>query len=180
MNSPLIFINSVVAQFSNSTCNNNERNKEDKMIIPSQLFEILKKILFLQVPFCKANEKRSKSFLLNFTVSLTKNLNWLLDGRHETQNLFFHLKVKIYILHAKFIKGFVLVNQSNNDPSGRSELSEHLHHNINHVFTWSVIWSAPKSDRTWKNLEAFDVALLRPNLNEQCSIVLTLFRSGIT
>ena len=45
------------------------------MIIPSQLFEILKKILFLQVPFCKANEKRSKSFLINFTISLTKNLN---------------------------------------------------------------------------------------------------------
>ena len=74
-NSPLIFINSVVAQLSNSTCNNNERNKEDKMIIPSQLFEIPKKILFLQVLFCKANEKRSKSFLINFTISLTKNLN---------------------------------------------------------------------------------------------------------
>ena len=45
------------------------------MIIPSQLFEIPKKILFLQVLFCKANEKRSKSFLINFAISLTKNLN---------------------------------------------------------------------------------------------------------
>ena len=32
-----------------------------------------------------------------------------------------------------------------------------------------------------KNLEAFYIALMRPNLNEQCdSNVLTLFRNGIT
>ena len=66
-------------------------------------------------------------------------------------------------------------------PSGKSEPSKHLHQNINHVFNWSVICSAPKSDRTRKNLEAFYIALMRPNLNEQCdSNVLTLFRNGIT
>ena len=37
-----------------------------KKIIPPQLFEIPKKILFLQVPFCKANEKKSKNFLHKF------------------------------------------------------------------------------------------------------------------
>ena len=68
-----------------------------------------------------------------------------------------------------------------NHPSGKSEPSKHLHQNINHVFNWSVICSAPKSDRAWKNLEAFYIALMRPNLNEQCdSNVLTLFRNGIT
>ena len=61
-NFPLRFINSVPAQFNNNTYNNNERNKEDKMIIPPQLFEIPKKIVFLQVLFCEANEKRSKNF----------------------------------------------------------------------------------------------------------------------
>ena len=50
-NFPRRFINSVVAQFNNSTYNNNERNEEDEMIIPPQLFEIQKKMLFLQVPF---------------------------------------------------------------------------------------------------------------------------------
>ena len=44
---------------------------------------------------------------------------------------------------------------------------------------WSVICSASKVDRTRKNLEAFYIALMRPNLNEQCdSNVLTLFRNG--
>ena len=61
-NFPLRFINSVPAQFNSNTYNNNERNKEDKMIIPPQLFEIPKKIVFLQVLFCEANEKRSKNF----------------------------------------------------------------------------------------------------------------------
>ena len=36
--------------------------KEVKMIIPPQSFEIPKKIVFLQVLFCEVNEKRSKNF----------------------------------------------------------------------------------------------------------------------
>ena len=57
-NFPLRFINNVVAQFNKNMYNNKERNEEDEMIIPPQLFEIPRKILFLQVPFCEANEKR--------------------------------------------------------------------------------------------------------------------------
>ena len=37
--------------------NNNERNEEDEIIIPPQLFEISNKNVALQVPFCEANEK---------------------------------------------------------------------------------------------------------------------------
>ena len=71
--------------------------------------------------------------------------------------------------------------EEHNHLSGKSEPSKHLYQNINHVFTWSVICSAPKTDRTRKNLEVFYIALVRPNLNEQCdSTVLTLFRNGIT
>ena len=65
-NFPLRFINNVVAQFNKNMHNNKERNEEDEMIIPPQLFEIPKKISFLQVPFCEANEKRSKNFLNKF------------------------------------------------------------------------------------------------------------------
>ena len=50
-------------------------------------------------------------------------------------------------------------------PSGKSDPSKHLNQNINHMFTWLVICSAPKIDRTRKNLEAFYIALMRPNLN---------------
>ena len=49
-------------------------------------------------------------------------------------------------------------------------LVESLNHenmDINHVFTWSVICSAPKIDRTEKNLEAFYIAIMKLSLNEQ-------------
>ena len=62
VNFPLRFINSAAAQFNKSTYNNNERNEEDELIIPPQLFEITKKTLFLQLQFCETDEKRSKSF----------------------------------------------------------------------------------------------------------------------
>ena len=65
-NFPQRFINNVVAQFNKNMHNNKERNEEDEMIILPQLFEIPKKISFLQVPFCEANEKRSKNFLNKF------------------------------------------------------------------------------------------------------------------
>ena len=57
-NFSLTFMNIVVAQFNNNTYNNNETNKEDEMMIQPQLSEIPNKILFLQVPFFEANEKR--------------------------------------------------------------------------------------------------------------------------
>ena len=62
-------------QFNKNTYNNNETNGEDKMIIPPQLFEIPKKILFLQVAFCGVNEKRSKDVINKFYNFTNENLN---------------------------------------------------------------------------------------------------------
>ena len=91
-------------QFSNSTYNNNERNEEDEMIISPQLFELAKKMLLLQVPFCEANEKRSKSLLnkfYNFTNEKfkliirwkTRNFKSLFPLKHKD----LHPACKIYI-----------------------------------------------------------------------------------
>ena len=169
-NFPLRFINSVVAQFNNSAYNNNERNKEDEMINPPQFFEIPMKILLLHLPFCEANESWPKSFLnkfYNFTYEKFK-----LVIRWKTQNWkpLFALKGKDIYLAWKIYTGRNPVNQPisvkqngmvrysvHNHPSGKSELSKHLHQNINHVFTWSVICSARKCHRTGKNLEVFYV-----------------------
>lgn len=64
-NFPLRFIKTVVAEFSKNANNSNETNKNE-MIIPPQLFEIPKRILFLQAQFCELNEERSKIFLTKF------------------------------------------------------------------------------------------------------------------
>ena len=68
-----------------------------------------------------------------------------------------------------------------NDPRGKSEPSKHLYNNVTHSFTWSIIMNAPKNVRIRKNLEASEVALKRPALNNQIdSKKLTLFRHGVT
>ena len=151
---------SVVAQFNNNTYNNNERNEEDKMIIPPQVFEIPKKILFLQAPFCEANEKNFLNKFYNFT-----NEKFKLIIRLKTRNLksLFPLKDKDLHPACKFYNRFCSCESTHisetkqnvgvkysehNYSSEMSEPSNHLHQNINHVFTWSVICSAPKSDRT--------------------------------
>ena len=113
----------------------------------------------------------------------------------KLKNLFFPLKIKIYILHARFIKGFVLVNQPMSvKQNGMWRLDirstiilvgslnhQNIYIRISTICLPGPCVSAPKIDRTRENLEAFYIALIRPNLNEQCdSNVLTLFRNGIT
>ena len=67
-----------------------------------------------------------------------------------------------------------------NHPSGKSEPSKHLNHNINHVYLVRYLLCTKNWWNT-KALEAFYIAIMRPNLNEQCnSNVWTLFRKGIT
>ena len=96
-------------QFNKNTYNNNETNGKDEMTIPPQLFEIPKKILFLQIPFLEVNEKGSKKFLNKFYNF--SNEKFKLVIRRKTRNLksLFLLKIKIYILHARSVR--VLVNQ---------------------------------------------------------------------
>ena len=128
------------------------------------------KFYFYKYHSVKQMKKVQKAFWINFTISLMKKLNWLLDGRSETQNLFFSLKdkdlhhaCKIYKWICSCESTYVSETKLNvevrysehNHPSGKSKPSKHLHQNINHVFTWSVICSAPKSDRTRKILKRF-------------------------
>ena len=65
------------------------------MIISLELFEIPKKSFFLTIlPFCEANERRSKSFLNKFYSYTNEELKLII--RWETLNLkyLFHLKDK--------------------------------------------------------------------------------------
>ena len=152
------------------------------------------KFYFYKYHSVKQMKEVQKAFWINFTISLMKKLNW--KSQNQNSKYLFPLKDKDLHHACKIYKGIcscestyvgetkrnVEVRYSeHNHPSGKSEPSKHLDQNINHVFTWSVICSAPKSDRTQKNLEVSYIALMRPNLNEQCdSNVLTLFRNGIT
>ena len=61
------------------------------------------------------------------------------------------------------------------------EPAKHLKENLSHKFSWKVLFAAPVNKRIRKILEAFEIALKRPSLNEQIdSKKLLLFRNGIT
>ena len=82
------------------------------MIIPPQLFEIPKKISFLQVLFCEANKKSLKNFLKKFYNFTTEKFKLII--RRKTRNLksLFLLKDKDLHPPCKIYKGIsVLVNK---------------------------------------------------------------------
>ena len=69
-----------------------------------------------------------------------------------------------------------------NSLKGNSEPAKHLERNDNnHLFNWKILMSAPLKSKERKNLEAFQIALKKPTLNNQLETKqLNLFRNGIT
>ena len=67
------------------------------------------------------------------------------------------------------------------NPTKKSEPSQHIKRNIHHTFTWKILCNAPTKLRERKNLEASFISLMKPSLNDQVEFkVLTLFRNGVT
>ena len=65
--------------------------------------------------------------------------------------------------------------------TGNSEPSKHLQANPNHKFTWEVLMNAPLNNKKRKNLEASQIALKQPSLNNKLETkLLQLFRNGVT
>ena len=48
-----------------------------------------------------------------------------------------------------------------------SEPAKHLKENLSHKFSWKILFAAPENKRICKILEASEIALKRPSLNEQ-------------
>ena len=182
------FINSVVNEFQKS-----KECGDESFIIPTSLFEIAKPLIFVEIPYCELNEIKSKHFLKKFH-KFTNNS----DVTWKTRNIrsLFSLKDKNDYKSCVIYKGDcscgsryigetkrnaeVRWNEHNN-PTKNSEPSKHLRSNINHYFTWAVISIAPKNAKTRKNLEASNIALWKPDFNEQKDFErLVLFRNGVT
>ena len=64
---PLRFINSVIKQFSRKS------SEMDDFIIPHRLFDIPKKVVLVEIPYCPKNEASSMRFIKNFD-ELTNSL----------------------------------------------------------------------------------------------------------
>ena len=58
---------------------------------------------------------------------------------------------------------------------------KHLKENLSHKFSWEILFAAPENKRIHKILEASEIALKRPSLNEQIEYKkLLLLRNGVT
>ena len=152
--------------------------------------------MLVEIPFCQENERLSKHFVQKFKEFLNTDCTVIVKWETKKVRNLFNLKscnphpaCKIYA--GKCSCGVEYIGETkrnvevrwgeHNNPRGTSEPSKHLYNFPTHSFTWSVLMSAPKNVRIRKNLEASEVALKRPELNNQVdSKKLTLFRYGVT
>ena len=79
-NYPLRFINSIVNEFQNGKACGDE-----SFIIQTNLFETAKPLIFVEIPYCKLNEIKSKYFLKRF-YKFTNN-SFRMAITWETRNI---------------------------------------------------------------------------------------------
>ena len=189
---PEKFIDSVIKRFVSPT----QMEDEDTPLIPQYFIEDPKPFILVEIPYCIENERLSKYFIKKFKEFLNTDcvvvIKWITK---KVRNLFNlksrnpHPACKIYAGQCSCGVTYIGETKRNvevrwgehNDPRGKSEPSKHLYNNVTHSFTWSIVMNAPKNVRIRKNLEASEVALKRPALNNQIdSKKLTLFRHGVT
>ena len=148
------------------------------------------------MPYCELNEQKSKDFLEKFHDFTKNNFKVSITWKTKKVRLLFHVKDKNDHPSCKIYKGECSCGSQNigetkrnvtvgwaehNNPNNNSEPAKHLSQSIEHSFTWTVISQASKNNKTRKNLEASFIALLKPDLNEQCEFnTLVLFRNGVT
>ena len=86
---PLRFIDSVANQF--------QKGKEcgdESFIIPTSLFEIAKRLIFVEIPYCEPNEIKSKHFLKKFHKFTNNNFRMAIAGKTRNIRSLFPLKDK--------------------------------------------------------------------------------------
>ena len=196
---PTRFVDSVANDFMKKKENKSRTYdvEDEEYIIPPNFFELPKPSLMIELPYCEANEKCSKSFLKKFHQFTQDSFSIFIKWKTRKVRSLFRLKDKnpypSCVIYEGTCKG---CNESyigetvrnaetrwseHGKPTNESEPSKHIKENIDHEFDWKIMMSAPKNTRKRKTLEAFIIALKGPSLNEQIdSKNLTLFRNGVT
>ena len=148
------------------------KNVEMKVLLNYEIIlnEIIKSLLFTEIPYCEMSEIKSKNFLKKFH----KFSKMVITYKTRYIQSLFPLKDKRDYKSCVICKGDyscgsryigetkhnakVTWNEHDN-PTKSSEPSKHLQSNVNHCFTWAVIPNAPQNVKTKKNVEASNIAL---------------------
>ena len=187
---PYRFINSVINNFQEKS------DGTDDYIIPPGFFDIPKKVVLVDIPYCPKNEEFSKRFMKKFDVFTDNKYDIRIKWITEKVKQLFKLKSRNPHLSCVIYEGVCSCQESyigetvrnveirwqeHEDTQKDSEPAKHLKNNPTHSFTWKVLLPASSIRRIRQNMEASIIALKRPSLNERVeSKKLLLFRNGVT
>ena len=184
------FANSVIRQFNEKP----NDNTQDVYIIPPDFFDIPKPLVLAEVPYCFRNETLSELFIKLF-LELSNNSNeirikWIikkvkqlfkLKSRNPACVVYEEVCVCEQIYIGETRRNVELRWEEYENISKDSELAKHLKENLNHKFSWKVLFAASENKRIRKILKVSEIALKRPSLKEQIeSKKLLLFLNGVT
>ena len=142
---PLRFMNSVVNEFQK--CN---KCGDETVIIPISLFEIAKRFIFVEIPYCELNETKSARFLKKF-CKFTNN-SFRMRRTWKTGNIPSLLPLKdkndykSYVIskgdcscgscyNGETKRNEEVRQNEHNNPTKSSEPLKHFRSKINHYFT---------------------------------------------
>ena len=132
-----------------------KKNQQDDFIIPPYLFAEPKPRITVEFPFCELNEKRVSTFRkkVNYFTNDSYDLN--VEWRTKKVRSFFLLKDKNLHPSCKSYYGICPCGEDyigetkrnvsvrydeHNKPSKKSKPAAHLEQNIDHYFTWSILF----------------------------------------
>ena len=136
--------------FINSVVNESQKGKkcgDESFIIPASLFEIAKRLIFVEIPYCELNEIKSKHFLKKVHKFTNNSFRMVITWKTRNIRSLFRLKDKndykscvIYKGDRSSDLGYIDETKRNaevrwsehNNPTKSSEPSKHLRSNINH------------------------------------------------
>ena len=184
---PYRFINSVINNFHKKS------DGTDDHIIPPGFFDIPKKVVLVDVPYCPKNEEFSKCFMKKFDVFTDNKYDIRIKLTTKKVKQLFKFKSRNPHPSCLIYKGICCCQESCIGETVRNveirwqeyedtqkEPAKHLKNNPTHSFTEKVLLPASSIRRITENIEASMTALKRPSLNEQVeSKKLLLFRNGV-
>ena len=172
------------------------RKNEEECITAPVSFEVPKQKVYVEIPFCPSNEEAIKHFIKKVHDFTNDKISIVIKWSTKKVKSLFKLKDKnpypacvIYegecSCDSKYIgethrNARVRWNEHENINKD-SEPAKHLKDNLTHSFIWKILLPASLNFRQRKNLKASQIALKRPNLNNQVDTkTLILFTNGVT
>ena len=153
--SPMHFVNSALHEFTTA-----QTNEDKEFIIPPWFFEVKKKIVLVEIPYCLKNESSSKQFIKKFDKSTNDTFDMRIKWLTNKVKTLCRVKDKPLRQDCKVYKGICSCNESyvvetvrnvevrwdeHNNPMEKSNPSKHIKDNVDHVFNWSVLANAKKT-----------------------------------